>query len=465
MAKKDLVKKNNALVPQSIDAENALLGAVLTSPTAYARVADMIKPEDFYKPANRDVFDAVKSLYERNEPVDIVTVSERLKTAGKLVEVGGRDYVTDLALDTVTTVNVKDMSIRRNLIAAGSEIVNMSYENNDPSLVLDCAQQLIFGVASQKNTTEVENITNLVYKTYEEIEYRYNHQEELSGTPTGFYDFDQMTSGLQPGNLIILAARPAMGKTAFALNIAQNVGLRTDRSVAVFSLEMSKQELMKRLLASEAEVDARRLSSGHLQPQDWEKITRVMETFSADSKIFIDDSGGLSVTEMRAKCKRLKMKEKNLGLIVIDYLQLMQGNNPNDRNQEISAISRGLKILAKELEVPIIALSQLTRGNEKRDNKRPMLSDLRDSGAIEQDADIVLFIHREEYYEKENPDLKGKAELIVAKNRSGPVETLPSKYHKVQITRRNKYVLENFLVCIRFEHLDELFLPFSLRKI
>ena len=449
MAKKDLVKKNNSLVPQSIDAENALLGAVLTSPTAYARVADMIKPEDFYKPANRDVFDAVKSLYERNEPVDIVTVSERLKTAGKLEEVGGRDYVTDLALDTVTTVNVnyyadivKDMSIRRNLIAAGSEIVNMSYENNDPSLVLDCAQQLIFGVASQKNTTEVENITNLVYKTYEEIEYRYNHQEELSGTPTGFYDFDQMTSGLQPGNLIILAARPAMGKTAFALNIAQNVGLRTDRSVAVFSLEMSKQELMKRLLASEAEVDARRLSSGHLQPQDWEKITRVMETFSADSKIFIDDSGGLSVTEMRAKCKRLKMKEKNLGLIVIDYLQLMQGNNPNDRNQEISAISRGLKILAKELEVPIIALSQLTRGNEKRDNKRPMLSDLRDSGAIEQDADIVLFIHREEYYEKENPDLKGKAELIVAKNRSGPVETIPLLF-QANITKFKSPVATN----------------------
>lgn len=432
MAKKELMKTNNTLVPQSIDAENALLGAVLTSPTAYARVADMIKAEDFYKPANKEVFSAVKNLYERNEPVDIVTVSEKLKSAGKLEEVGGRDYVTDLALDTVTTVNVnyyadivKDMSIRRNLIAAGSEIVNMSYENNDPSLILDCAQQLIFGVASQKNTSEVENITNLVYKTYEEIEYRYNHMDELSGTPTGFYDFDQMTSGLQPGNLIILAARPAMGKTAFALNIAQNVGLRTNKSVAVFSLEMSKQELMKRLLASEAEVDARRLSSGHLQPQDWEKITKVMETFSNDSKIYIDDAGGLSVTEMRAKCKRLKMKEKNLGLIIIDYLQLMQGNNPNDRNQEISAISRGLKILAKELEVPIIALSQLTRGNEKRDNKRPMLSDLRDSGAIEQDADIVLFIHREEYYNKENPDLKGKAELIVAKNRSGPVDMVP----------------------------------------
>lgn len=431
MAKKDLVKQDNALIPQSIDAENALLGAILTSPTAYARVADMIGAEDFYKPANRYVYDAVRNLYERNEPVDIVTVSEKLKTSGKLEEVGGRDYVTDLALDTVTTVNVnyyaeivKDMAIRRNLIAAGSEIVNMSYENNDPALVLDCAQQLIFGVASQKNTTEVENITDLVYKTYEEIEYRYNHMDELSGTPTGFYDFDQMTSGLQAGNLIILAARPAMGKTAFALNIAQNVGLRTNRSVAVFSLEMSKQELMKRLLASEAEVDARRLTSGHLQPQDWEKITKVMETFSTDSKIYIDDKGGLTVTELRAKCKRLKMKEKNLGLIVIDYLQLMQGNNPNDRNQEISAISRGLKILAKELEIPIIALSQLTRGNEKRDNKRPMLSDLRDSGAIEQDADIVLFIHREEYYQPDNPDLKGKAELIVAKNRSGPVATI-----------------------------------------
>jgi len=431
MPKNALVKKENSLIPQSIDAEEALLGAILTSPSAYAKVSDMIVAEDFYKPANRLIYDAIKTLSEKTDPVDIVTVSEKLKEAGNLKEAGGRDYITDLAINSVTSVNVqyyakivKDTAIRRNLIAAGSEIVNMSYENESPDLVLDCAEKLIFGVASQRNTSEIQPITNLVFETYEQIEYRYSHMDELAGVPTGFYDFDQMTSGLQPSNLIILAARPSMGKTAFALNIAQNVGLRTDKAVAIFSLEMSKHELMKRLLSSEAEVDARRMSSGHLQPQDWEKITSVMTSFSDNSKIYIDDTGGLSVTEMRAKCRRLAMTEKNLGLIIIDYLQLMQGSNPNDRNQEISAISRGLKTLARELNVPIIALSQLSRANEKRNDKKPMLSDLRDSGAIEQDADIVMFIHREEYYDRENPDLKGKAELIVAKNRSGPVDTI-----------------------------------------
>lgn len=431
MPKNAVIKSQNRLVPQSIDAEEALLGAILTSPAAYAKISDMIKPEDFYKPSNRLVYEAIRDLSEKTEPVDIVTVSEKLNASGKLQDAGGRDYITDLALNSVTTVNVryyadivKNTAIRRNLITAGSEIVNMSYETESPDLVLDCAEKLIFGVSSQRNTSEIQPITNLVFETYEDIEHRFNHMDELSGTPTGFYDFDQMTSGLQPANLIILAARPAMGKTAFALNIAQNVGLRTDKAVAIFSLEMSKKELMKRLLASEAEVDARRMSSGHLQPQDWEKITTVMTSFSDNSKIYIDDTGGLSVADMRAKCRRLAMAEKNLGLIIIDYLQLMQGNNPNDRNQEVSAISRGLKILAKELNVPILALSQLSRGSEKRNDKRPMLSDLRDSGAIEQDADIVLFIHREEYYDKENPDLKGKAELIIAKNRSGPVDTI-----------------------------------------
>lgn len=425
-------KTKNNLIPQSIDAEEALLGAVLTSPSAYAKVADMIIPEDFYKPANRCVYEAVKFLSEKTEPVDIVTVSEKLKDWDKLKEAGGRDYITDLALNSVSSVNVqyyakivKDTAIRRNLISAGSEIVNMSYENESPDIVIDCAEKLIFGVSSQRNTSEIQPITNLVFETYEDIEHRYNHMDELSGVETGFYDFDQMTSGLQPSNLIILAARPSMGKTAFALNIAQHVGLRTNKAVAIFSLEMSKKELMKRLLAAEAEVDARKMASGHLQPQDWEKITTVMTSFSDNSKIYIDDTGGLSVVEMRAKCRRLAMSEKDLGLIVIDYLQLMQGSNPNDRNQEISAISRGLKTLARELNIPIIALSQLSRASEKRNDKRPMLSDLRDSGAIEQDADIVMFIHREEYYDRENPDLKGKAELIIAKHRSGEVGTLP----------------------------------------
>ncbi len=431
MPKNAITSRENRLVPQSTDAEEALLGAILTSPAAYAKISDQIKSNDFYKPSNRVIYEAIQQLSDRNEPVDIVTVSEKLNMIGKLEEAGGRDYITDLAINSVTTVNVqyyadivKNTAIRRNLITAGAEIVNISYETESPDLALDCAEKLIFGVSSQRNTTEIQPITNLVYETYEEIEHRFNHMDELSGIETGFYDFDQLTSGLQPATLIVLAARPAMGKTAFALNIAQHIGLRTDKAVAIFSLEMSKKELMKRLLASEAEVDARRLTSGHLQTQDWEKITTVMTSFCENSKIYIDDSGGLSVADIRAKCRRLAMIERNLGLIIIDYLQLMQGNNPNDRNQEVSAISRGLKILAKELNVPILALSQLSRGNEKRNDKRPLLSDLRDSGAIEQDADIVLFIHREEYYDKENPDLKGKAELIVAKNRSGPTCTI-----------------------------------------
>ena len=432
MAKKELVKvKNEALIPQSIEAEEAVIGAILTSPNSYVKVADMLKPDDFYKPANRLIYDAIGKLTDKNEPVDVVTVAEKLKNMGQLEDAGGQYHIADLELNSVTSANIKyyakivqDTAIRRKLIAAGSEIVNMSYDDNDsPDMILDCAQQLICGIGSQRQTAEIKPVSNIVYEAYKEIEYRYNHRDELPGIPTGFYDLDALTSGLQPSNLIILAARPSMGKTALALNIAQNVGLKTDKAVVFFSLEMSESELMKRLLASEAEVDARRMSSGYLQPQDWEKITTAMAAYD-NSKIFISDESSLSVSDMRAKCRRLAMKEE-IGLIIIDYLQLIQGSNPTDRNQEISAISRNLKSLAKELHVPIIALSQLNRALSTRTDKRPVLSDLRDSGAIEQDADIVMFVHREEYYDRENPDLKGKAELIIAKNRSGPVDTLP----------------------------------------
>ena len=426
------IEKNpGKLVPQSADAEEAMLGAILTTPSSYPKVSDVVGINDFYQPANRLVYEAIMYLGERNEPIDIVTVSERLKDTGKLEEAGGRDYVTDLAINSVTSVNieyyaklVKHAAIRRNLISAGSEIISMSYEENDPDFLVDYAEKLILGVSQQRNMTENTPINQLVFETYNQIEYRYNHMDELSGVPTGFYDFDQITSGLQPSNLIILAARPAMGKTAFALNIADNVALRSNKPVAIFSLEMSKHEITKRLLSSEAEVDARRMTNGHLQPQDWGKITKVMVSLG-EAPIYIDDTPGLSVSELRARCRRLASREKNLSLIIIDYLQLMTGTgNNNDRNQEISAISRGLKSLARELNVPIIALSQLSRSNEKRPDKKPMLSDLRDSGAIEQDADIVMFIHRPEYYEPENQDLKGLAELIISKNRSGPVDTV-----------------------------------------
>lgn len=425
-----LEKNAGRLVPQSIDAEEAMLGAILTNASSYSKVSDIVGIDDFYLPSNRLVYEAIRFLGERNDPIDIVTVSERLKDIGKLEEAGGRDYITDIAVNSLTSVNIeyyakiiKQAAIRRNLISAGSEIMSMAYEENDPDFLVDYAEKLIFGVSQQRNITDNTPISQLVFETYNQIEYRYNHMDELSGVPTGFYDFDQITSGLQPSNLIILAARPSMGKTAFALNIAENVALHGGKAVAIFSLEMSKHEITKRLLSAEAEVDARRMTNGHLQPQDWSKITKVMGEIS-EAPLYIDDTPALSVSELRAKCRRLASVEKNLSLIVIDYLQLMAGNNPNDRNQEISAISRGLKSLARELNVPIIALSQLSRSNEKRPDKKPMLSDLRDSGAIEQDADIVMFIHREEYYDKENQDIKGQADLIVAKNRSGPTDTV-----------------------------------------
>ena len=291
---------------------------------------------------------------------------------------------------------------------------------------------MIFNIASQKATKDLTHVKDLVLKTYEKIEYRYQHRGELTGVSTGFYELDEMTSGLQKSDLIILAARPAMGKTAFALNIAQNAALRGKAPVAIFSLEMSKDQLVQRLLCSEAEVDSQRLRSGNMVDKDWDKMAVAMDAF-ASAPIYIDDTAGCTLTDIRAKCRRLAMEEPNLGLIVIDYLQLIESSGKEDRMQQISAISRGLKILARELNVPIIALSQLSRAVESRTDKRPMLSDLRDSGAIEQDADIVMFIYRDEYYKKEageEEDMsakaanKGESEIIIAKHRNGSVGTV-----------------------------------------
>ncbi len=416
------------MMPQSIEAEEAVLGAVLVNPQSLGRIVEFLKPESFYKPSHKIIFEAVLELFRKNEPIDIVTVSEHLRNKEELENAGGRAYINDLALNVVTTANIEfyakiiqEKEIKRALINAGSEIVSMSYENEETDEVLDNAQKLIFNIAAQKDTTDLVPIQDLVVASYEQIEMRYNNQDDLVGVDTGFYDLNALTSGLQKSDLIILAARPSMGKTAFALNLAQNVALKTKKGVAIFSLEMPKQQLVKRMLCSEAEVDTQRITSGHMQPKDWEKLVDAMTRLS-DAKIYIDDSSGLTATDIKAKCRRLMMEEKDLGLVVIDYLQLMEGGgNPNDRNQQISAISRSLKGLARELNVPIIALSQLSRGVEARNDKRPMLSDLRDSGAIEQDADIVMFIYRDEYYNRDNVDNKGKAEIIIAKHRNGPV--------------------------------------------
>ena len=430
-----VVKQNDAnmlkLLPQSIEAEEAVLGAILVNPTSLGRIVELLKPESFYKPAHKVIYAAVLELFNKNEPIDIVTVSEHLRNKEELDTAGGRSYINDLALNVVTTANIEfyakiiqEKEIKRALISAGSEIVAMSYENEDTSNVLDNAQKLIFNIAAQKDTTDLVGIQDLVVASYEQIEQRFNNKDDLVGVTTGFYDLDAITSGLQKSDLIILAARPSMGKTAFALNLAQNVAMKGKKGVAIFSLEMPKQQLVKRMLCAEAEVEANRVTSGNLQPRDWEKLVEAMTRLS-EARIYIDDTSSITSIDIKAKCRRLMMEEKELGLIVIDYLQLMEGGgNPNDRNQQISAISRSLKGLARELDVPIIALSQLSRGVESRPDKRPMMSDLRDSGAIEQDADIVMFIYRDEYYNKDDVNNKGKAEVILAKHRNGAVGTI-----------------------------------------
>jgi replicative DNA helicase len=432
---KNVVKKTDTamlkLLPQSVEAEEAVLGAILVNPISIGRIVEFLKPESFYKPAHKLIYEAVLELFRKNEPIDIVTVSEHLRNKEELDNAGGRAYINDLALNVVTTANVEfyakiiqEKEIKRALINAGSEIVSMSYENEETDKVLDEAQKLIFNIAAQKDTSDLVPIQDLVVASYEQIEARFNSKDDLTGVTTGFYDLNNLTSGLQKSDLIILAARPSMGKTAFALNLAQNVAMQGKKAVAIFSLEMPKQQLVKRMLCAEAEVDSQRVSSGNMQPKDWEKLVDAMTRF-ADAKIYIDDAAGATATDIKAKCRRLMLEEKELGLIVIDYLQLMEGGgNPNDRNQQISVISRSLKGLARELDVPIIALSQLSRGVESRPDKRPMLSDLRDSGAIEQDADIVMFIYRDEYYNRDDVENKGKAEIIIAKHRNGPVGTV-----------------------------------------
>ena len=434
--KKNTNAELSELMPQNIDAEEAILGAILVSPACMNRVVEHLQPDSFYKPANRHVYEAMLQLYNSETKIDIVSVSDVLNVNQKLELVGGRAFINDLSYKTITTTNVEyyakivqEKAIKRSLINAGSEIINSGYDLNPIEESLEIAEKLIFDIGAQKASTALLPIKDLVYDSYAKLEERSKNKGQLTGVASGFYDLDNIyTNGLQKSDLIIIAARPAMGKTSFALNIAQNVALRANVPVAVFSLEMSKDQLTQRLLGAEAEVDAGRIKTGDLNSKDWEKLAMAMDKFS-QSKIYIDDTAGCTITDLRAKCRRLAMKEKDLGLIVIDYLQLIEGTGREDRMQQISGISRGLKILAKELNVPIIALSQLSRAVESRTDKRPMLSDLRESGSIEQDADIVMFIYRDDYYKTaadeeemaEKAANKGEAEIIVAKNRNGPV--------------------------------------------
>ena len=431
--------------PQNIEAEQAVLGAMLIDKEAIAKASEILTSSDFYREAHRVIFNAMLELYNKNEAVDMVTVTEILKRDNKLEDIGGLAYITSLANVVLTAANVKyhadivaEKSVLRQLVRVSTEIAAMGYEaNEDVGTLLDTAESRILEISNRKKKADFTPINDVLMESVQNIEKLINNKGGLTGLPSGFADLDKLTSGLHPSDFIILAARPSMGKTALALNIVQNVALRAHkkiggepRSVAFFSLEMSKEQLVNRMLCAEAGIDSQRLRVGEMGDKDWDALWGACDLMSK-AKIYIDDTAGITAMDMRSRARRLKA-EHGLDLIVVDYLQLMQGsgkrNNSGDRQQEVSEISRSLKALARELDVPVLALSQLSRSVESRQVKRPMLSDLRESGSLEQDADIVAFLYREDYY---NPETENKhTELIIAKHRNGPVDTVNLFFQK-----------------------------------
>jgi len=416
------------LPPQNIMAEQAVLGGVMLDNMAINKVMDILDAADFYREANRKIYQVMINLSLKGEAIDLVTVAERLRVREQLDQVGGVTHLTMLVDSIPTAANIisyariiKEKSILRMMIDAATSIVGRCYNDiDDVDELVDEAERTIFEVAEKRVNPTFSPIETIVKDSFKAIERLYESPDLIAGVPSGFTDLDKMTTGFQNSDLIIIAGRPSMGKTAFALNIAQYAAISGELPVAVFSLEMSKEQLVIRMLCSEAEVDAHKLRSGFLARTDWPKLTRAAGILS-EAPIFIDDTPAMTVLEMRAKARRLKV-EQNLGLIIVDYLQLMRGHrNIDSREREISEISRSLKALAKELNIPVIALSQLNRGVESRQDKRPQLSDLRESGAIEQDADVIVFVYRDEVYDKDNTDNKGLAEIIVGKQRNGPV--------------------------------------------
>ena len=430
--------------PQNIDAEQAVLGAMLIKKEAIAEVSQLLRPEDFYRDAHKIIYEAMLALFNRNEPADIVTVTNYLDKENKLDKVGGITFVTALAniVPTAANVNfhaniVREKADLRHLINTATDIAGMAYEaTDDVSDVIDKSEKMIMEVANRQNVSTFTPMQEIVMETFDKINTLYESKGGLTGISCGFKDLDALTSGLQASDLILVAARPSMGKTAFTLNIAANVALKEKKTVAFFSLEMSKQQLVQRMLCSEGGIDSQKLKNADLSTEDWEKLVRTADKVSA-APLYIDDTAGITVMELRSKARRLKA-EHGLDLIIIDYLQLMQGRSKggsDNRQQEISDISRSLKAVARELNVPVIALSQLSRSVESRQIKRPMLSDLRESGSLEQDADIVMFLYREDYYDPETAN-KNITEVIVAKHRNGPVDTV-KMFFKKEFTRFN----------------------------
>ena len=417
--------------PHDIDAEQAVLGSMLTDKDAVNAAIETLKEDAFYREDNRAIYQAIVNLYSKSEPVDIITLKDELESMNKFEQVGGYEYLASLPDKVPTTANVQkyikiveEKSILRNLIKTANEIIELGYNpTEDVEDIMDGAEKKIFDIMQSKNQKGYTPIKDVLVESFAKLEELYNRKQHITGVPTGFVELDYKTAGLHGSELILVAARPAMGKTAFALNIAANAALRGNAPVAIFSLEMSKDQLVNRILCSEAMVDSNKVRTGKLEEDDWVKLAGAIGPLS-EAEMYIDDTPGISVMEIRTKCRKLKM-EKNIGLVVIDYLQLVQGSNKRSgsREQEISEISRSLKILAKEINVPVIALSQLSRAVEQRPDHRPMLSDLRESGAIEQDADIVMFLYRDDYYNKES-EKKDIAEVIIAKQRGGSTGTV-----------------------------------------
>ena len=417
--------------PNDIEAEQAIIGSMLTDKDAVISAIEVLKPQDFYREDNKTIYEAILNLYSRSEPVDIITVRAELESMGKLDNVGGLEYLAELPEKVPTTANaskyikiVEEKSTLRNLIKTANEIIELGYNpTEDVDDIMEGAEKKIFNIMQDKEQKSYSPLKDVLVESFTKLEELYNRKQHITGVPSGFTDLDYRTAGFHGSELILIAARPAMGKTAFALNIASNAALRANVPVAVFSLEMSKEQLVNRILSSESMVDSNKIRTGKLEEDDWSKLAETIGPLS-EGEMYIDDTPGISITEIRAKCRKLKI-EKNIGLVVIDYLQLIQGTGKRNgsREEEISEISRSLKILAKELDVPVIALSQLSRAAEQRPDHRPMLSDLRESGAIEQDADIVMFLYRDDYYNQDS-EKKNIAEVIIAKHRGGSTGTV-----------------------------------------
>lgn len=415
------------LPPQNLEAEQSILGAVLIDNEALPKALEIIDPDDFYKNSHKKIFNAMVELFDKSEPIDLITLTDCLKRDEALDDIGGISYLSSLVNMVPTSANiryhskiVRERALLRGLVRTANDIANRVYEDNlDAEELVDYAEKSIFDISDKRVKVSFARLKDVIKSSFEMIEQLYDKKETITGVPSGFGDLDALTSGFQRGELIIIGGRPSMGKTAFALNVAQHIGIELREPVAIFSLEMAKEQLAFRLLCAEAMVNASSIRKGIIPKEDWHKLTSAASRLT-DAPIFIDDSSSISVLELRAKARRLKM-EHGLSLVVVDYLQLMRGRRSFERReQEISEISRSLKALAKELNVPVIAVSQLNRSVEARRPPKPILADLRESGAIEQDADVILFLYRDEIYNKDNPANRGEAEVDIAKQRNGP---------------------------------------------